>query len=280
MPSPISPSYLDEVRLESEQRQMRVVLWILLVPLAVFGISDLLLSAHQPRTLLALAATRTSMLVIMLVIIEHLRRIRNRERFLRAMTITMTVDVVLILAVHLLRPRTLLTPFILEALLVIAIYGFLPNGRLRQFLAAGFLSAGSLFLLFFWHQNVQPVEFIAITTAFFVANALGITFTWHRHLREQREELMFAREQEARAALERTLAELRVLRGVLPICAHCRHIRADDGDWQQLEAYVREHSEADFSHGICPSCLEEHYAEDLEHSERRHPPTPAYAPSL
>ena len=62
-----------------------------------------------------------------------------------------------------------------------------------------------------------------------------------------------------REKLEHTLAELRVLRGVLPICSHCRKIRTEVGDWQQLELYVREHSEADFSHGFCPDCIAEHY---------------------
>jgi len=49
--------------------------------------------------------------------------------------------------------------------------------------------------------------------------------------------------------------EIKTLRGLLPICAHCKKIRDDRGYWQQLEAYVRQHTEADFSHGICPDCI-------------------------
>jgi len=48
--------------------------------------------------------------------------------------------------------------------------------------------------------------------------------------------------------------ELKTLRGLLPICAHCKKIRDDGGYWRQIEAYISEHSEADFSHGICPDC--------------------------
>jgi len=54
--------------------------------------------------------------------------------------------------------------------------------------------------------------------------------------------------------LEKTLANVRVLKGLIPICAWCKKIRDDQGYWQQIEAYIREHSEADFSHGICPAC--------------------------
>jgi response regulator RpfG family c-di-GMP phosphodiesterase len=66
---------------------------------------------------------------------------------------------------------------------------------------------------------------------------------------------------EAQAALATKIEELRhalehikTLRGVVPICAWCKKIRDDEGYWKQLESYVREHTEAEFSHGICPSC--------------------------
>lgn len=56
--------------------------------------------------------------------------------------------------------------------------------------------------------------------------------------------------------LERALAQVRTLRGLLPICAYCKRVRDDRNYWQQVEAYVAEHSEAQFSHGICPECYE------------------------
>ncbi len=61
--------------------------------------------------------------------------------------------------------------------------------------------------------------------------------------------------QSALGELKKTLAEVKTLRGLLPICAWCKKIRAEDGGWNELESYVTEHSEASFSHGICPDCL-------------------------
>jgi len=55
------------------------------------------------------------------------------------------------------------------------------------------------------------------------------------------------------------LAQLNTLRGLLPICTHCKKIRDDRGDWSPLEVYVRAHSDAEFSHGLCPECLETKY---------------------
>lgn len=49
------------------------------------------------------------------------------------------------------------------------------------------------------------------------------------------------------------------LEGLLPICSHCKKIRDDKGYWHQVELYVRDHSQAEFSHGICPECAKKHY---------------------
>jgi len=61
--------------------------------------------------------------------------------------------------------------------------------------------------------------------------------------------------------LEKALKEVKRLSGLLPICASCKKIRNDDGSWQQIEEYIHAHSEADFSHSICPECAKSLYPE-------------------
>ncbi len=61
------------------------------------------------------------------------------------------------------------------------------------------------------------------------------------------------------AELSSALAEIKTLRGIIPICSHCKKIRDDKGYWNQIELYIRDHSEAEFSHGICPDCEEKLY---------------------
>jgi len=58
-------------------------------------------------------------------------------------------------------------------------------------------------------------------------------------------------------------SEIKQLRGMLPICMACKKIRDDSGYWNQLEVYIHEHSEAEFSHGLCPDCLKKMYPEFL-----------------
>lgn len=55
--------------------------------------------------------------------------------------------------------------------------------------------------------------------------------------------------------LKAALAKVKTLSGMLPICASCKKIRDDTGYWHQIESYIREHSETEFSHGICPDCM-------------------------
>jgi NO-binding membrane sensor protein with MHYT domain len=56
------------------------------------------------------------------------------------------------------------------------------------------------------------------------------------------------------AALAAARAEVNTLRGLLPICANCKRVRTDQGSWEQIESYVRDRTNAEFSHGICPEC--------------------------
>lgn len=63
------------------------------------------------------------------------------------------------------------------------------------------------------------------------------------------------------AQLEEALAKIRALRGLLPICSNCKKIRDDKGYWHQVEVYVRDHSDVEFSHGICPDCMRALYPE-------------------
>lgn len=59
--------------------------------------------------------------------------------------------------------------------------------------------------------------------------------------------------------LQDAMVRIKVLQGILPICSLCKKIRNNKGHWEPVEVYVKKHSDADFSHGICPACLDKHY---------------------
>jgi PAS domain S-box-containing protein len=61
--------------------------------------------------------------------------------------------------------------------------------------------------------------------------------------------------------LQDALDNIKVLKGIIPICASCKKIRDDKGYWKQIESYIKEHSNADFSHSVCPECARKLYPE-------------------
>jgi len=99
-------------------------------------------------------------------------------------------------------------------------------------------------------KPVNPAELVAR-----VSSALALRE--ERTTRKAREQELLMRTQE----LEQALREVKVLRGLIPICAKCKRVRTDTGDWQQLEEYIQAHSEAEFSHGVCHVCMRAVYPE-------------------
>jgi len=109
--------------------------------------------------------------------------------------------------------------------------------------------------------------------AFFIVLTFGLTIfsfrRWREEIRKHSElkRLMLEKEKMI-VELHEANEKIKILKGFLPICSHCKKIRNDEGYWQQLEKYISEHSEAQFSHGICPICAKEHYSELLSEQEK------------
>jgi PAS domain S-box-containing protein len=78
--------------------------------------------------------------------------------------------------------------------------------------------------------------------------------TERKRIEEERERLILE--------LQLAIEQVKTLSGIVPICSHCKRIRDDRGYWEQVEAYVSEHTEAEFSHSICPQCFERFYPEE------------------
>ena len=87
--------------------------------------------------------------------------------------------------------------------------------------------------------------------------------TARKQAEEEREQLI--------AELQDALDHVKQLSGLLPICASCKKIRDDQGYWQQVEVYVRDHSEAEFTHGICPECAHKMYPDIFDENGKPRP---------
>jgi hypothetical protein len=216
-----------------------------------------------------------------------LLRLDGSLRFLRGKTLSawaylaIPALVVLNSYVHLaddsLRMRTLLFSIFISTSFFVAGRVYLLNRRtsnrglyvtcgLTLLLYGGLLLARAIFI--FLKPTILSKELFSglltydpfFLAAFLLETTLGICIlllnsNWlERVLLYSREELKVSL-----AELETVLSELKVLRGILPICASCKKIRDTSGTWTPVETYIHAHSEADFTHGMCPDCSKEFY---------------------
>lgn len=133
------------------------------------------------------------------------------------------------------------------------VFYFLPitlaawNSR-RQGLFVGIVCAATWFAVEYVAR--YPIAHVWNTAVRLVAfGAIAIAVTRIKELLDQ--------ERHLNEALSESMRKVRVLRGLVPICGACKSIRNDEGYWERLEKYIESHSEAEFSHSLCPKCAEQ-----------------------
>lgn len=130
----------------------------------------------------------------------------------------------------------------------------------RYFLAAWGLVLGGSTVLGLLGPAVAPST--AITEHFMEAAFLAAVILWSFALTDRvalREEVLKHTVDERTAELTAALSQVKNLRGLLPICCHCKKVRDDQGYWGQIEEYLSKHTDADLSHGLCPDCANHLY---------------------
>lgn len=161
----------------------------------------------------------------------------------------------LLLAVYL---QLLWPPEFVGATYVLVFIIYLKPIPLRLLAPVSLVFSAAMFWLFLAYKRpVVPDDREFILWGIVCFNLIG--FLSNRHVGAQRRFAYYAglQERAAREESERARQELRILEGLIPICSTCKKIRDDAGDWHQMEKYIAEHSEAQFTHGICETCAVE-----------------------
>jgi hypothetical protein len=158
------------------------------------------------------------------------------------------------------RPPDYAFHFAIHLLTLFAIYVLLPNRLLLQLLPALYLTGGSVGVLWFG-KVLSPLLEQAVLMAILMGNLLGLGMSWYLQVNRRTHFSLLMNEKRLKEDLKRAAENIKILTGLLPICASCKKIRDDKGYWHQVEVYIRDHSEAEFSHGICPECAKRLYPE-------------------
>lgn len=237
---------LTQVRLANDRRLVTAGLSLLLIPAIWYVQTDFQLYANDWPRLRERLLVRALMILTPIAGIIAMRVIRTRATYARA---TFSIAIALmawIVLINFMRPAGSGLPLRSPLLTLAVVYFAMPNTVWRQ-LTPAVVFSGALILLRLTKLGGGGADVGGDLVAIISMNAVGV--------------LALLRRTGLERETDDTIAQLRTLHGIIPICAHCRKLKSEVGDWQMLEQYMQNHSDAKFSHGICPSCLEEHYAE-------------------
>lgn len=251
--------HIDTLRLDNDRRLVSALLALSVFPFLWFIGWDVVAHADVWPRLQGLMAIRALTLAVPTLGLMAVRRARTGAAFSRAVLGISLAAAVLLLSLNLQQPYGSALPLRTPLMVLIIMYGALPNSFYRQMAAPLVFSVGIVLERLYWFTDSFRGDLASDVAILLFVNLAGATMV-HRRLALEREvSASWERERLAKDAAERAFKELRTLRGIVRICSYCRKIHNEEGDWQQIEAYVRDHSQAEFSHGICPDCVTEHF---------------------
>lgn len=265
------PLALEGLRVESDRRLVRLLLLTILFPVAFFAGLDLLGITPGETSLESRVLTRVVSVAVPVMGLWLIRGSDTRQALSRGVFITALAAVAVLVVLQLQQPRG--TNLLLAPMLMIlaVMYVSLPNTVTRQVLPPLLLSAFLIAARMVWLNGPSDAGIAADIVVLLFVNFAGVLAVRRRVALQdlvseswRKEAEARAREREAEQRASRAAQDLRALRGIIPICSSCKHVRTDVGEWQQIERYVQEHSEAQFSHGVCPDCAEKLYGEFLD----------------
>ena len=238
---------LDELSLKSDRRLAGLGFAIMLLPALAFVGTDF--SHYEPGTVLfwARLGTRAALVVVAIVGLLSMRAATSRASYGRSVVTVAFALIACLFTLSLLRPAGSGLPLRSPLLAIPLLYFVVPNTFWRKITPPLVLSAGLVVLRLTRLGDADVADAVADVVALVVLNALGVATAWRIDRLDQ--------------AMHAVVGELHMLRGIIPICSYCKKVRSEVGDWQGIERYVDDRSDAAFSHGIRPDCLPAAYAQ-------------------
>jgi hypothetical protein len=245
---------------KDDQRRARLVLVLALILVPFFATLDVVflgLTFHS-SIIVAVRAVILSISVLLWLWLRQPRAPGEIDRVLLAWEIMASVAIVYQACAP---PASYTSHAVLNVLYVILMYAIVPLPPRWLFICPLLVTLGVLFLGNWVNPWPDTATLVVTSAALVVANIVGLEMSRELHCSKRRQFLALLHETESRQTLQLALVQIKTLHGILPICTHCKRIWNDAGFWQQMELYVREHTHAEFSHGLCPTCARQHYPE-------------------
>jgi hypothetical protein len=264
------PAALEALRVDNDRHLVQSALAAILIPTAFLAALDLAGINPAATSFASRLLSRGFSLALPLVGLWWIRGANTREELSRRTLALSAAIVPLVGALYLQHARgsvMLLSPVLL---VLVVMYGAMPNSLGRQ-VGPPLVLLVVLAAIRVWWLNGHSDAGLAVDLIVLVfVNLTGVMMVRRRIDLQQHVSQSWRQEAEARqrerAAEHRAHAaaqQLKQLKGIIPICAGCKQVRTDAGEWQRIEQFIHEHSDADFSHSLCPDCAHRLYPEYL-----------------
>lgn len=261
---------LNEDRLEQEfrdtnyknkRRNIRIAFIIVLLTMGMFaindyenyGFSDIFYTIIWGRILL-IAST-----FAMLITINKTKKFKTHDIVMLVWGGVISIATILL---NYFREDAITYIIFSTPLLLIIFYLFFSYKLIYKLINSLFFSLLSISVFFILDADIESRYLIFFIFLLLLLNPMGLLKAYQNDIHIRKEFLLLKNEQAKNEELTKAMEEIKVLKGLLPICASCKSIKNDEGYWQRMESYIQEHSLAKFTHTVCCDCAEKLYGEE------------------
>ena len=158
------------------------------------------------------------------------------------------------------RPDFHITTAIWCIAIIMAFYLILPVSTIIKAVAGLILTTSVLVIMFRVQTDfIDPHILHSTIIAYIAANTIGCYSSIHAQSAARQRHFLLMKETILRRDLESSMDQIKTLEGILPICSYCKRIRDDKGYWGQVDKYISSHTDTQFSHSVCPDCMDKEF---------------------
>ncbi|MCE5271474.1 hypothetical protein LLH00_09355 [bacterium] len=244
--------------LAADKKKIYIVMALVAIYCLTFVYSDLRIQeAH--RWINLLLTVRFVGVCLTLIFFLICRRSRSEDVIDRTVLAGMISFSLFNSFINCTRPSDYYLYLFIDLVNVFTMYLYVPNRLIYQVFSVTFITVSEVVVFLCLKKIPDSVSMLAIIAAFLAANFIGLFSTHNCHVSNRRAFSAWLAEKKLRQRYEDALGQIKTLSGLLPICSSCKRIRDDQGDWKRIEVYISEHSQAEFTHGLCPDCARRLY---------------------
>jgi len=248
-------NYYEQYRL---QASINAVLFFIFNLLFIYA--DLEFFEKSNPTFYTLLLIRFLASVFSLIYIILLRKSRTSKQFDWLSFLLIITVCSCTLYVDSTRPPSFLFHLLTDITIIFAIYIFFPMRLHLQIISTLLFSLG-LGTMLLTIKDIPHTVLNGIWVGLFFSNFFGLWLSWEAHINTRTQFYLLRHEKQLSEKLQEALNNIKVLEGLLPICSVCKKVRDENGDWHDIATYIRNNTDAECSHSICPTCGKKLYPE-------------------